>query len=118
MTDIVEDKQKYRGIRVKRSLLGMANVQFQQIRKEFVPLRLVKERENWVCPICRRDHHKKPGPFSLEVTSNKIEGTLAFSVEARGCCKWEQDFSIDDIRHGKVDASSLIPQLRRSFYTR
>lgn len=115
---IVQGKGKKESEGKSTALLAVGDVQINEISKEFFPERIVREEEDWICPICERPYHKEPGPFTYGATVRKNEGTVSLWVQSLGCCRWEQHFPFKKIKEGKVKASNLISVLRRSFYSR
>lgn len=87
------------------------DLQINEISKEFFPKRIVKNGKDWICPICYRPHHKKPGPFTCGMKVQENERDVSLWVRALDCCEWEQHFSLDD----EVKISELSPVIKRIF---
>lgn len=107
------------------------NAEIREISREFVPANLGKVRprrpplegEKWVCPLCERPHHKKPGPFTCGVKIYKRgeafygefydDEAIGFWVESAGCCRDEQGFPLTQFKEGRINTSNLAWFLRK-----
>lgn len=87
------------------------DAQISERSKEFFPKRIAKKGKEWICPVCYRPHHKKPGPFTCGIKARENERTVSLWVRALDCCKWEQHFSLDR----KVEISNMNTVLKRIF---
>lgn len=100
------------------SIVVTDDVQINEIRKDFIPKLIYKKRKGWICPLCKRPHHKEPGPFTYGMTMRKDDNTIILWAQSLGCCKWNQYFPIDDIKHRKITPSNLISVLRECLYSK
>jgi hypothetical protein len=114
---IIQEKKKNESERKNIAVHAVDEAHIEEISKEFFPERIVQEREDWICPVCERPHHKQPGPFTYGVTVRRNESTVTLWVQSLGCCRWEQCFTFQEIKERKVKASNLIPVLMRRFYS-
>ena len=85
------------------------------ISKEFFPDWVKQKSGKYVCPICGRQHHKEPGPFSYGITINKNERTASLWVQSFGCCKSDQCFPYDFVNKEKINTENIIPILKKVF---
>ena len=92
----IQEKRKKIIDRKSINLVAVEDEQFYEIRKEFFPKQDIKREETWICPICERPFHKKPGPFTCGLTVHRNEGTIALWVQSLGCCRFEQEFPIEE----------------------
>ena len=87
-----------------------------EISKEFFSKRIVKKGKDWICPICNRPHHQKPGPFTAGMIASRSECEATLWVQSLGCCRWEQHIPFEKIKERKIESLNLIPVLKRIFY--
>ncbi|HHT9124673.1 MAG TPA: hypothetical protein ACFYD6_02530 [Candidatus Brocadiia bacterium] len=118
MKMVQEKREKEREARKNIALLTgrVEDAQINEISKELFLGQIVKKGKDWICPVCYRPHHKKPGPFTCGITVHRNERTVSLWARALNCCRWEQYFPFEKIKERKVEASNLNPVLKRIFY--
>lgn len=114
---VVKEEKKKGSENKSIALSVVVDAQIQEISKEFSPEQIVQVGKDWICPVCLRPHHKKPGPFTHGATIKKNESTVSLWVQSMDCCRWEQHFPFKAIKERKVNAANLNSVIRRSFYS-
>ena len=112
---IVKEKSGKDNEKKSNALLVIEDARTNEICKGFFPKRIVKNGKDWICPICLRPHHKKPGPFTRGVRILTDENAVTLWVQSFGCCRWQQQFPFNEIKERKVKKSDLNSVLLWSF---
>src|SRR3990167_8192594 len=85
------------------------------VGKEFFPDWVKQKPGKYICPVCKRPHHKEPGPFTYGIAVNKNEKMFPLWVQSFGCCKTVQEFSFQSIKRQNINSENIVPILKKVF---